>query len=452
MNSPRNRIQELFDTSGLSLTAKRILEAEELRGARGANYARYVFAVLIAVPILFTSVGVESNGQVVNLTLLAFGIFVLNTILHTLVLRSGRLRLIAFFNYVVVVLDYAVIAGTTLAWTRVVSPNNFAFFIKNSGQLYFLLPIISTVFQFRLRLVLFSLAIFLLIHFGAIAYGLYTAMPLTDDWGVHVIGPGLMLEDALTARPAIYGCAALAVSYAILRSVRMLRRVGQAESANASLSRYFSPDLVQEIASRPDLLTGGARQKVTVMFQDIRNFTRMSEGMDPTELSDFLSDLRERLTRAVFANKGTLDKYIGDAIMAIFGTPRPADNPSDDTRNAVRAGLAMLASLRDFNAERIKLGREEIRIGIGLHTGEVFAGNIGFSDRLEYTVIGDAVNTASRIESLCKKLDAEFIISDQVHVEAGDLVSCRKPILVRVKGKEQPLRLHVVTGAAASQE
>ena len=147
------------------------------------------------------------------------------------------------------------------------------------------------------------------------------------------------------------------------------------------------------------------------------------------------------MTNVIFNNNGTLDKYIGDAIMATFGTPTVSEL---DTYNAVNAANQMLSSLKEWNIERKKVGKLEIRIGIGLHCGEVFAGNIGFEDRMEYTVIGDAVNTASRIESLCKQFQAEFLISDEVYQKVKNRIQVEKLSPVEVKGKEKAIQIYKV--------
>ena len=131
--------------------------------------------------------------------------------------------------------------------------------------------------------------------------------------------------------------------------------------------------------------------------------------------------------------------------MATFGTPSETPN---DTLNAVKTGLGMLASLKEWNVTRKIQGKEEIRIGIGLHCGEVFTGSIGFAGRMEYTVIGDAVNTASRIESLCKQFQAEFLISEEVYQKVKGTIQAEALNPVEVKGKEMPLQVYRVIGVS----
>jgi adenylate cyclase len=255
------------------------------------------------------------------------------------------------------------------------------------------------------------------------------------------LGDQIYTSDLFLSRPIAYGSLALAIGFSIYRTIFMLKRIGTIEEEKQSLSKYFSPDIVDEIIKNPDVLNKGKHQEVTILFQDIRNFTKMSEKMNPDELAEFLNEFRERMTNQVFKNNGTLDKYIGDAIMATFGTPTVSEN---DTRNAVNTGLQMLSSLADWNKIRVGQGKEEISIGIGIHCGEVFSGSIGFAGRMEYTVIGDAVNTASRIESLCKQFQANFLISEEVYSKVKDFIQVESLPLVEVKGKEKPLQVYKV--------
>ena len=143
----------------------------------------------------------------------------------------------------------------------------------------------------------------------------------------------------------------------------------------------------------------------------------------------------------VFAYGGTLDKFTGDGIMATFGTP---ETKPDDVERAVQTGIAMKRSLQQLNQDRIAGGLAPIRQGIGIHYGEVVVGNIGTEERLEYTVIGDTVNAASRIESACKDLNEDFIISEAVCDNIPDTIQVRRLKEIAVKGKAEPLRVYAV--------
>jgi adenylate cyclase len=224
------------------------------------------------------------------------------------------------------------------------------------------------------------------------------------------------------------------------------------ERTTRQLRRYFSPNIFPTIAETGGAaLNKGKRHCVAVMFADIRDFTAMSETMPPEEVVAFLTDYHARMTASIFAFGGTLDKFIGDGIMATFGTPEPA---SDDVLRAVRAGLAMKRALDELNAERARKQLPALRQGIGIHYGEVIVGNIGSQERMEYTVIGDTVNLASRIEGACKGLHKDFLVSAAVmeHLNGAsdkqDDITYTDVGEVLLKGKTEAVRLYAVNSRA----
>ena len=227
----------------------------------------------------------------------------------------------------------------------------------------------------------------------------------------------------------------------VWRSRRLVRGQVLAESARASLSRYFSPNLVDELAKSEGGFDQVSSQKVAILFADMVGFTTISETMKPEAIVALLRDFLGRLARTVFAYRGTLDKYMGDAVMAHFGTPRPG---GDDASRALNCAVAMVREIGTWNAERAKAGEPPIRIGVGLHYGEVVAGNIGDERRLEYTVLGDAVNVASRLEALTRKAKSPLLVSDAlieaVKSEGLDLTNL---------GTFTKDRAHTVKGRAA---
>ncbi len=178
---------------------------------------------------------------------------------------------------------------------------------------------------------------------------------------------------------------------------------------------YVSPQIMDEILAgniQPGL--GGKRQHVCILFSDIRNFTTRSEFMAPEALIEMLNRYFSEMTQSVHAQGGTVDKFIGDGMMCFFGAPQALEHPS---RSAVAAARDMLVRLDRLNASFKAQGLEPLAIGIGLHVGEVVVGHVGSDDRHEYTVIGDAVNTASRIEGLTKNLGHALVISKDVWAE-----------------------------------
>jgi adenylate cyclase len=197
----------------------------------------------------------------------------------------------------------------------------------------------------------------------------------------------------------------------VWRSRRLVRRQAAAEAERAALSRYFSPNIVRELSTSGRALDRPAVQRVAVLFADMVGFTAISERLAPEALLGLLREFHGRLARLAFAHDGTVDKYIGDAIMVHFGTPRPQ---TDDPVRALACAAAMIAEIGRWNAERARAGEAPIGIGIGVHYGEVVVGNIGDARRLEYTVLGDTVNVANRLERLTRETGASLVVSDDL--------------------------------------
>ncbi|MBX5481870.1 MAG: adenylate/guanylate cyclase domain-containing protein [Myxococcaceae bacterium] len=206
-----------------------------------------------------------------------------------------------------------------------------------------------------------------------------------------------------------------------------------------TFGRYVAPQVVEEILGGKIAL-GGEERFVTVLFTDIRGFTAMSEDLAPAEVVRFLNQFLDRMVEVLVRHGGTIDKFIGDSVMATFGVPITR-SPEEDARAAVSAALDMVAALEDWNRERVAAGEPPVRIGIGMHSGVVVAGNIGSAQKTEYTVIGDTVNTASRIEALTKHFDAEVLISERTRALVGDGFDLTELAPIEVRGKKEPVRL-----------
>lgn len=208
------------------------------------------------------------------------------------------------------------------------------------------------------------------------------------------------------------------------------------------LELYLSPSMAEFVSERPERLNlGGDRRSMTVLFSDIRGFTAISEQMSPEALVECLNVYLGKMTDAVFASGGMLDKYIGDAVMAVWGAPLPSEHHQ---RQAIRTALDMIAALDEFNRETADRGWPELRIGIGINTGEMVFGNMGSEHHMSLTVMGDEVNIASRLEGLTSMYGAPIIVSEATLAGAGDGVFARELDLVRVKGKGRPVRIFEV--------
>lgn len=184
-----------------------------------------------------------------------------------------------------------------------------------------------------------------------------------------------------------------------------------AERRRANLARYFSPNVADRLNQSVSEFSTAKQQNVAVLFADIVGFTKLCEKASAQDVIELLRGYHDRLGDAVFANNGTLDKYIGDGLMATFGTP---DSTPQDASNAINCAFDMLHALETWNIEREETGLAPVRVGIGLHWGPVVVGDIGNDRRLEYTIIGDTVNTASRLEQLTRSLSASLVVSDEL--------------------------------------
>ena len=193
-----------------------------------------------------------------------------------------------------------------------------------------------------------------------------------------------------------------------------------------------------------ELALGGETKNVTVFFSDIRSFTAISEKLEPYEVVEFLNDYMTRMVECVSNTHGVVDKFIGDAIMGVWGAPVSQGNVSLDALNCVRAALMMRHSLMEFNRGRGGDKKPIIKIGCGINTGPVVAGQIGSSSRMEYTVIGDAVNFASRTEALNKPLGTDILITENTYELIKEHVVVEEMPSVTVKGKEKPVKIFAV--------
>ncbi len=213
--------------------------------------------------------------------------------------------------------------------------------------------------------------------------------------------------------------------------------------------KYVPSDVIDRFFKNPESMLKGEDRVLAVMFSDIRSFTTISEGMKPDELVGALNAYFSIMVDIVMKHGGIVDKYIGDAIMAFFGAPVQHE---DDAARAVRCALDMQEALRGFNREQAGSGRPEFRIGIGINYGPVTVGNIGSELKMDYTVIGDMVNLASRLESLTKVYRTGLLFSESVHAQVKGRLPCRLVDRVLVRGKTKVEHIYTARRSVAERE
>lgn len=222
----------------------------------------------------------------------------------------------------------------------------------------------------------------------------------------------------------------------------MIEGLEERDKVKNVLNKFHGSSVAEDLM-KGDLQLGGTKKLVTVFFSDIRDFTKFSEGHTPEEVVEMLNEYFQIMVAIINRNNGVVDKFIGDAIMAVWGAPAPHE---DDSRNAVKACIEMRQALEELNESRIGRGQVPIKIGCGLHRGFAISGTIGSDERMEYTVIGDAVNQAARIEASTKAFGTDLLLSDSLSEEVKEYFIIEEAGKAEVKGKSKPLTMFKVRG------
>jgi adenylate cyclase len=314
-------------------------------------------------------------------------------------------------------------AVTALQWgaLRLADPG----FIFGSNAALLVLLIIGSMATLDVREVRFA---------TAIAIMLQTALGLRIGW----IVPTIVFADLMMLF-AVAGC-----TYLIGRITTLVSEATAEQARRERLGRYFSPEVAAMVSQATADASVGESREVTILFGDLRDFTALSERLSAPQVVALLSAYHERMVRTIFAAGGTLDKFLGDGLMVYFGAPVMH---ADHAARAVRCALAMQDELRRWNAERGTRGEPALAMGIGIHTGPVVVGNIGTSQRREYTVVGDAVNVAARLQELTRTVGVPILVSEATRSAAGDRVQMVPAGVQQVRGRTQPIDVHRVVGA-----
>lgn len=422
---------------GPARAAGAILEDAEQRSERVLAWLRLIaLVVLVLVERIF-----DLNSHVFVFSLGAYGA----ATLLALALARGRTHR-PWLGWVLTTLDTALVLhfAATLVFIGDWSTSDA---MVAPGVLMIFLVLAQGAVRYRPELVLHAAGLFLggwvLLHFAA--------DPIAEDHLRHWRGD----EAALAAVVAL---TALALVAAAGRARRLLAAAIAESRLRAALSRFVPAKLVEEL-SRDHGAAGhltGRTHRVAVLFIDIRGFTTIVEDLRPEQVLDLLNEYRRRVTRPVLDHGGVIDKFIGDAVMVVFGVPH---GRSTDPADALRCSLAVLNSISEWNVERARHGNAPVEIGIGAHYGEAIVGVVGDDERLEYTVLGDTVNLAQRAERLAARSKAPLLVTrdlldaarrvDPAIVDPREWTDLRP---VTVKGRRKPVAFSLYRSGLSQQQ
>lgn len=236
------------------------------------------------------------------------------------------------------------------------------------------------------------------------------------------------------------------IGYLTNSFIKMSGGLAERQRLMTTFTKFVNKNIAEK-AANGQLTLGGEDKDATVFFSDIRSFTAMSEKMSAPEVVEFLNDYFTRMVDCVNKTNGIVDKFIGDAVMAVWGAATTSGSPQEDAWSAIKAALLMRIELYHFNQNQIKHGKPAIKIGCGINSGPIVAGQIGSEDHMNYTVIGDTVNLASRTEALNKPFATDILITENTYLLVKDMIIAEEMPGVHVKGKTEPIKMYAVINA-----
>lgn len=302
--------------------------------------------------------------------------------------------------------------------------------------------------SFSLWALLLSLIVINIFLFSKLRVRFAIPILLAELFGI--VFAGIVAYESRLFLNVIYPLITILLSFVGTFLLRFILEQNERKFIQGAFGHYVNKTVVDQILKDPKMLElGGAKREVTAFFSDIAGFTSISEKMEPGQLVNFLNRYLDDMTTVILNQHGTLDKYEGDAIMAFWGAPIPA---TDHAKNACLAALENQKKLAEFRQECEKQGLPSIHIRIGINSGDVIAGNMGSETRFDYTIMGDNVNLASRLESINKQYGTEVMISEMTYEQIKEDFVCRELDQIRVKGKDQPVRVYELIGKKGEVE
>ncbi|WP_108661847.1 adenylate/guanylate cyclase domain-containing protein [Acuticoccus kandeliae] len=423
-----------------------ICEAER-RAEHLIALCRILVAVSLGVILYFAVVGRAQTWEILASPQLVFawvtlGCYALIGALSHFLSEPSRFR--RWYAYVFVLFDTAFVAiSLHLALKNTHLTTGYVAALPTA----WLIPVIIAFGAMRYSVRLQVLTAVLLI-LGIIWAGAPTLTQDTDASLVRSI-QGMFSHTANEMRLAMLIVACSVIALASSRTRRLLHMAIEQGRRRRSLTKFLPPKVASIIESRDSgEVRRGRRQHVVILFVDIRDFTRRTEAMAPEAVSAFLARYRAELRRASERLDGIIDKFVGDGAMIVFGVPSPQPT---DAALAIACARDICARMADWSKEMIAANEPPLRVGVGIHAGEAFVGAVGDDERLEFTVVGDTVNVAARVEEMSRTLKADIVATEPVLREAGVAVAeWTEQGTVAIRGRSEPMTLYSLGGAAAA--
>jgi class 3 adenylate cyclase len=410
------------------------LQRQEMRGERLVNHIRLVFSIIGLVGMVPSW---QYNTTLANLIFIIQGLFwlvyCLILYLYLALVRDGYRP---WLKYATITLDLLLMASVAAA--TAVNHSGILEYFRSAWLYFFVYWTLFAGFRFTLRSGLYAAALSFVLNTAILWFGVATGrLETTAIADVH--GAAINVVDQvivivfISAPGLVSGIIASMGRTLVRRTEEETLQRSRLEKEKGRLRRYLSRDLVDMVLEDPDRLEmGGTRRTATIMFTAVRNFTPFSEKRQPEEVVSFLNLYFTRMVSIVFRTGGTLDKYMGDGLLAEYGVPFPV---ACAPLRAVTAALEMLHALRDFNQSVGLTELSQVQIGVGITTGPVVAGNIGSLERMEYTCIGHTVNAAARLEKLNREFGTNILICERTYEAIKDLVPAQRLPPMKVKGQ-----------------
>lgn len=441
-----DRLKERLNSrERLSDEIRAILERQEMAAERQVNYVRTIFSAFSLSALAFVSPDAQTliSTKIFSVQL---GAWLFYGCILFLFLQRRREQYYRRLKYISITVDMTLLQ---VAMLGSLYNHSGIYEVYRTPVIWVVIALFNVMagLRYSVAACLYSAALVVIFSFIFLPLAIkFAAPPLV----VHsaYLGVGLCLDDIIYT---IIFTAASGVFAAVIasNSRRLILQSAQDSLGRARLlqdrdrlAKYFSKDVVDLVLNNPESLgQGGQRMTATVLFADIRNFTQLSTVMQPEQVVELLNRYFSTMVDIVFKNGGTLDKFLGDGLMALFGVPYEIEKPEE---RAVRTALEMLEALQTMNRELEAKGVLRLDIGVGINAGPVVAGNIGSSQRHEYTVIGDTVNLAARLEALNKETRTQILVSASVYEAIRNTFRTRQLGPLRIRGKPEPLEVYAV--------